>query len=215
MKRYQRSMRSVVLVPALAFAMGAIADDNLLINGGFEDMPNWGAGLGGDSGYTLFGGSSIPGWTIESGHGATIHNTVLYPTISGGYSLNTDGEGLNGHNVDMYQDFASGLGQAMTLSFDWQNWFQATAPLLNVSVVDTVTNAVLVDQSFGVSPGLHNESFDFAGTGNALRLRVKHNPESGYNDNTFIVDNFKVVPAPGAAVVLGLGATLMGRRRRS
>ncbi len=193
----------------------AAAQSNLLVNGGFEDMPKWGAGIGGNAGFTLLTGASIPGWTIQDGYAATIHNPVAYPTISGVYSLNTDAEGYNGHNVNMYQDFASGAGTPMTLTFDWMNWFQSTAPLLNVSVVDTVSNAVLLDLSFGISPGVHSELYNFFGTGNALRLRIQHKPESGFNDNTFIVDNFKVVPAPGAAAALGLGAALVGRRRRS
>lgn len=208
-------MRCVALLPVLVVGLPAMADDNLLANGGFELMPNWNNGIGGDGAYTLFVESQIPGWTIEKGHAATIHNTNTYPTISGTYSLNTDGEGYNGHNVDIYQDFDSSLGQALTLTFDWKNWDQASVPLLNVSVVDTVTNAVLANGSYGASDGLHSEQFDFLGTGNALRLRVRHSPESGFNDNTFIVDNFKVVPSPGAVAMLGVGVLAAGRRRRA
>lgn len=193
----------------------SVANANVLVNGDFENMPNWGAGISGDGGYTLLIASAIPGWTIEANHGATIHNTAAYPYISGTYSLNTDGEGWNGHNVDMYQDFASIVGQQYNLSFDWKNWYGDTTPRLDVSVVDTVTNAVLAQGNYGQSAGLHTESFDFFGTGNALRLRVKCAPESGYNDNAFIVDNFAVnVPTPGTIAMLGLGGLLVGRRRR-
>lgn len=209
------AMRCAALLPVLVVGLPAIADDNLLVNGGFESMPNWNNGIGGDGSYTLFVELQIPGWTIEKGHAATIHNTNTYPTISGAYSLNTDGEGFNGHNVNIYQDFGSGPGQSMTLTFDWMNWFQSSVPQLNVSVVDTVTNAVLANGTYGVSGGLHSEQFDFLGTGNTLRLRVMHSPESGVNDNTFIVDNFKVVPTPGAVAVLGVGALAAGRRRRA
>ncbi len=196
-------------------ALTSAASANVLVNGDFENMPNWGAGIAGDGGYTLLIANAIPGWTIEADHGATIHNTSTYPYISGNYSLNTDGEGWSGHNVDMYQDFATLAGQQYSLSFDWKNWYSASTPLLDVSVVDTVTNAVLAHGSYGVDAGLHSESFDFVGSGNAFRLRVKCAPESGYNDNTFIVDNFAVnVPTPAGLAMIGIGGMLAGRRRR-
>lgn len=203
---------SLVVVLSLA----GVSQANVLVNGGFESMPNWGAGISGDGSYTLFVGSSIPGWTIAAGHGATIHNNGAYPFISGTYSLNTDGEGYNGHNVDIYQDFASSIGQPYALTFDWMNWYNDSNPRLDVSVVDTVTNAVLAHGNYGVLAGLHNELFNFNGTGNDLRLRVKHDPESAYNDNTFIVDNFAVelVPSPTFACVLGAAALRQARRRR-
>ncbi len=210
-------MKRCVAAAVVASALGSTASANILVNGDFENMPNWNNGIGGDGSYTLFVGTMIPGWTIEADHGATIHsNPGAYPTISGAYSLNTDGEGLNGHNVSMYQDFASDAGVEYSLSFDWENWFGSQAPLLNVTVADVLTDAVLVNASYGLSPGLHSELFNFTGTGNALRLQVRHNPESGFNDNTFIVDNFdvSVVPAPGVAAFMGIGALAAGARRR-
>jgi hypothetical protein len=42
-------------------------------------------------------------------------------------------------------------------------------------------------------------SATFAGTGNALRLRVQEIPETGTNDNSYIVDNFVVLAAGAAA----------------
>jgi hypothetical protein len=161
-------------------------------------------------------GNSIPGWTIQDGFGASIHNNAEYPFISGNYSLNTDAEGLNSHNVNIYQDFASATGEEYTFSFDWLTWFLNSTPRLDVSIVDTVSNTVLVSGNYAALPGLHNESFNFLGTGNLLRLRIQHNPESAGNDNTFIVDNFSVqlVPAPGAAALMGVGSMLGSRRRR-
>ncbi|MFO0858151.1 MAG: DUF642 domain-containing protein [Phycisphaerales bacterium] len=196
--------------------LAGAANANLIVNGGFEDMPNWNNGIGGDGAYTLFVGNSIPGWTIASGRGATIHNTNVYPTISGTYSLNTDGEGFNGHNVDIYQDFASANGQAYALTFDWKNWFSDGVVRLDVSIVDQVSNNVLAQGNYGLDPGNHNETLSFAGSGNTLRLRVTCNPESGYNDNTFIVDNFAVeaIPAPGAVAALSIGSVFAMRRRR-
>lgn len=200
---------------AIIAALAASANANLLVNGDFETMPNWNNGIGGDGSYTLFTGISITGWTIESGYAATIHNNG-YPTISGTYSLNTDAEGFNGHNVNIYQLFASTNGTQYNLTFDWMNWSTSTAPRLDVSVSDTFTGDTLVSGNYGVLAGVHNETLSFNGTGHALVLRVKHSPESGFNDNTFIVDNFAVnaIPAPGSAALLGLAGASLSRRRR-
>lgn len=206
-------MRSCTILAAMA-CLAAAAHADQLVNGGFETMPNFGTGPAGDSGYSLLTGSAIPGWTIEPGYGATIHNTVLYPTIAGLFSLNTDAEGFNNHNINMFQDFAASNGTAYELTFDWANWF-TNSVVLHVSVQDTVTNAFLTQGFYGVAPGLHNETLAFNGTGNTLRLRIDHSPENGFNDNTFIVDNFSVnaVPAPASAVGLALGGLLLRRRR--
>ncbi|MFO0787271.1 MAG: hypothetical protein U0573_13095 [Phycisphaerales bacterium] len=197
-------------------ALTTFAQGNILVNGDFENMPNFGAGINRDPGYTLLTGTDIPNWTIVDGYGATVHNTVLYPTISGNFSINTDGEGYNGHNINMYQDFATSANQAYELKFDWKNWYEASTPLLRISVEDAATNSVVVEGYYGILAGLHSETLNFVGTGGALRVRISHSPESGYNDNTFIVDNFAVeaVPAPGAAGLLSLGALAAGRRRR-
>lgn len=205
-----------VFVCAALFALTSAANADLLTNGNFESMPNWNMGIAGDGAYTLFTGNAIPGWTIETGYAVTIHNTAAYPFISGQYSMNTDAEGYNGHNANIYQDFTAAAASVYTLEFDWQNWFSSTAPMLDVSLVDLTTNAVLAHGSYGLLAGTNHETFTFTGTGNALRLRVKHDPESGFNDNTFIADNFAVelVPAPGAAATLGLGGLLLARRRR-
>jgi hypothetical protein len=205
----------------LALALGAVlapaAHANLLVNGDFENEPNWGAGLSGDAGFTLLSGTQIPGWIIEAGHGATVHNTVLYPTISGNYSVNMDGEGYNGRNANLYQDFASASGQAYQLQFDWSTWNNNTQPNLDVSVVDTVTLAVLYSANFAWVGGLHHEVASFSGTGSPLRLRVQELPESGGNDNSYMVDNFDVSAVPEAATWLlmagGLGALRLLRRR--
>ena len=77
---------------ALVSGTGRVQAD-ILVNGGFEDEPNYGSGVINGAGYSALTGSQIPGWTIEPGHAVTIHNDTIYPTISGTYSVNTDGEG--------------------------------------------------------------------------------------------------------------------------
>jgi hypothetical protein len=199
---------TVFAVPGVflvALFAASVASANLLINGDLESQPNWGAGVGtgcgsgGDPGCSALTGSQLPGWTIEPGHAVTVHIVGTYPTISGTYSINMDGEGFNSHNANFYQDFASASGQTYSLDFDWATWFNNTAPNLDVTVTDTVTSNVLYHGNFAWSSGSHHVSATFTGTGNALRLRVQEIPETGTNDNSYIVDNFVVLAAGAAA----------------
>jgi hypothetical protein len=221
MKRSKRDWLGQLLIATVVAVIccGSAQGAELLTNGGFESEPNFGSGISGDSGYSALTGSQIPGWTIASGHAATVHNTAIYPFISGNYSINMDGEGFMGHNADLYQDFATGLGQSYNFSFDWQGW-QNNAPntQLEVSIVDLMTNAVLYSGFFSFSSTLHHETASFLGTGNNFRLELQESPESGINDNQFIVDNFSVdaVPEPSTvALLVAAGAVSVARFSRA
>jgi hypothetical protein len=187
---------------------------NLLVNGGFESEPNWGNGIGVyDPGETELTGSQIPGWSIVTNHAVTVQiASGPYLTISGNYSVNTDGEGYDGNNSNFYQDFATQNGLSYALEFNWQSWGAYTTPTtskLEISVVDTVTTAVLFDGLYsydGSGPHpVHDVLANFTGTGNPLRLRIQETPQSGYNDNTFVVDNFSVTVAPGVGAPVPSG----------
>lgn len=177
---------------------------NLLVNGDFESEPNWGHGVSSDGSYTALAGSQMPGWTIEPGHAVTIHiSPGSYLVISNSFSANTDGEGWNEHNANLYQDFASTSGMSYAFAFDWQSWGHVDPPTTNalkISVTDLATsNALFVGLYYydGAAPHLvHHISSSFTGSGNILRLRIEESPESGYNDNTFVVDNLSVVASP-------------------
>ncbi|MBL8060021.1 MAG: DUF642 domain-containing protein [Chthonomonas sp.] len=178
----------------LIAAAPSVRATELLVNGDFESQPNYGSGVAGDSGFSALTGSQIPGWTVEPGHAMTVHNTVLYPTISGNYSLNMDGEGWGGVNGNIYQDFESVDGRWMTLLYQWQRWTTTTTTQFRVTVTDLETNQVvgsLLHTPFGFG---HSEIIEFMGNGHTFRLRAEEFPESHYNDNTFIVDNFSVTP---------------------
>ncbi len=188
-----------LMVVAITLLFGAwSARANVLVNGGFDSEPNYGSGVVNGVGFSALAGSQIPGWTIEPGRAVTIHDISTYPFITGPFSVNTDGEGFGGHNANFYQDFASVAGQQYQLQFDWQGWI-STGANLDVTVTDTVTATVLYHGNFTWASGTHHVSSVFAGTGNPLRLRVQESPESGTNDNAFIVDNFAVDPAATTA----------------
>ena len=200
---------------------------NLLSNGGFETQSHFsgGAAIAGDGSYIGVIAGQLPGWTIEAGHAVTIHNIGAYPLISGTYSVNIDGEGYNGRNANFYQDFLSAVGSSYLLEFDWSTWRPGSNIGLDVTVTDTVTSSLLYrfnytgNGTFGVT----HQAASFLGSGNSLRLRVQESPNSGTNDNRFMVDNFSVVQTtvPDASSTLGLalvavgGLVLAGRRSRN
>ena len=185
------STTALCVLFAASIGCPLIASANLLVNGGFDSEPNYGSGVVNGVGFSALTGSQIPGWTIEPGHAATVHDTSTYPFISGPFSVNTDGEGFNGHNANLYQDLASVAGQQYQLQFDWAGWI-STAAQLDVSITDTVTSQVLYHGNFVWAVGSHHVISAFVGTGNALRLRVQESPESGTNDNGYVVDNFVI-----------------------
>ena len=228
MKTNTRQILGAMMVSALAVllpasAAYAAAPPNVLTNGDFESEPNF--GVNGDAGYTLLTGSQVPGWTIETSHGVTIHNTTLYPFISGSYSVNMDGEGVNGHNASFFQTFGSVLGATYDLSFDWKVWISSSA-VLGVTIIDNTSSAVLYARNFPTNTTgmISHETAQFFGTGHTLQLRVFESTETHVNDNTFIVDNFSVssaavapVPEPESLAMMLAGLAVVGafvRRQR-
>ncbi len=202
-----------VLSGVLALSIGGAAwGAELVVNGGFEAEPNFGAGFANDAGFSGFTGNQVPGWTIAAGHALTIHNTVFYPTITPTYSANLDGEGFGGTNADFYQDVSATLGQPYQVSYDYQGWNQSTT-VFTVSVTDLTTSTVLFTQASPWQAALATISAPLVGTGNPLRLRIMETP-TGFNDNAFIVDNFSIrtVPEPVSAGLLGVA--LLARRLR-
>jgi len=76
---------------------------NLLVNGNFEEEPDWGSAIWiswFDNYAKSLIGNELPGWTIETNHAVTIHRTggadLTIINEGGVYSLNTDGEGYDG-----------------------------------------------------------------------------------------------------------------------
>lgn len=218
--KYLNSIYKIILTGIFLVA-SPIASASLIVNGGFEDQPNWGNGVLGDSGFTALTGSQIPGWSIVSGHAVTIHNTSIYPTITGNYSVNMDGEGYNGVNANLFQDFSTVNAIQYELVFDWETWNSNTTPHLEVSIIDTLTSNILYQENMSWASGLHHEMATFYGTGNTFRLQVQENPESGVNDNSYIVDNISIttvssVPVPPAVWLFGSGLIgLIGIRNKS
>jgi hypothetical protein len=182
---------------AVALSSNVQAGGNILVNGGFENEPQASNSAVQGPGYLLLTGSDVPGWTIAAGHYGTFHeNPGPWPTISGAYSLNTDGEGTGGNNVDIYQDFSTANGASYSLAYDWEVW-QANAPGtdLQVSVEDLTSSTFLYNALLTpTTPSLvvQHVTTSFLGDGDTYRLEVQETPQSGFNDNEYVVDNFSV-----------------------
>ena len=118
-------------------------------------------------------------------------------------------------NADMYQDFATVNGQLYAFSFDWKGWFADFTPRLDVSLTDLSTNSQFYSYNSSYSAALTHVTYAFVGSGNVVRVRIKESPQSGYNDNAFIVDNFSVttVPEPATISSIALGLMALARRR--
>ncbi len=209
---------------------------NLLVNGNFESEPNWGStAIYYDGSATALTGAQIPGWTIAPGHAATVHiSPGAYPVIDGSYSVNTDGEGYNGNNTDMYQNFATQSGTSYNLSFAWEGWMSywgeqeygidTSSTALEISIKDLTTSNLVYNQFFNgtfngtisTGTGVNPVSANFLGDGDVYRLEIQESPQSGINDNKFIVDDFSVtaVPEPSTLVFASLASLSLLRRPR-
>jgi len=122
--------------------------------------------------------------------------------------LNTDGEGTYGNNVLIYQDFASTAGATYNLAFKWATW-NITEQTRRLGSQALWTRRTMLSCLMELSGYDHtvcrpNVNNTFTGTGDTLRLQIDENPQSGYNDNEFIVDDFSVTPVPEPAT-LALG----------
>lgn len=205
------SLSALMLLNIQTMAFGSVIQ-----NGDFENQPNFGNGIINVGGASAFTGTQIPGWIIENGHAVTIHQTPNHSYISGNYSLNLDGEGYNGMNGNLYQDFASTASTNYTIEYDYKGWLSNVATL-TVSVTDVLTSSVVFARTSPWTSSLVHETGTFQGTGNTLRLRISQTT-TGTNDNSLIFDNLTVtgapaVPEPSTMAIFGLG--ILGATHRS
>jgi hypothetical protein len=208
------------LLTFFCFSLGTLQASvlgSVIQNGDFEDQPNFGNGVINVGGASAFTGTQIPGWIIENGHAVTIHQTPNHSWISGNYSLNLDGEGYNGVNGNLYQDFNSNAVANYTIEYDYKGWLSNSATL-TVSVTDTSTSIVVFTRTSPWQSFLVHETGSFQGTGNVLRLRISQT-QTGTNDNSLIFDNLSVtssaaVPEPTSMAIFGLGALSFAYRSR-
>ncbi|MBX9736376.1 MAG: DUF642 domain-containing protein [Phycisphaerales bacterium] len=209
------------MLACVAAAIGGLAASAhaTVTNGSFE-LPPVTPGT-----FSVFGGgsTSITGWTVVGGNVAVISASyveggVTFNAQSGAQWLDLTGTGSNSLSNGVSQDVATTIGQLYRLSFyvgsaTDNNSFSAStvdlsiggggrASFTNPTAPRTTMDWQLFTADFTATSTLTNITF-FNG--------------SAPNNNLSGLDNvtLAVIPAPGAAALLGLCGLLAARRRRA
>lgn len=204
--------RMCVTVAAMAALAGvAVAGENLIVNGSFEQ-----AGVNPGSGWTPMGGgvTSITGWTTW-GAGIDYMGTVTAAS-DGVRSIDLNNVTSGG---GIMQSFATVAGWVYTVEFDLSANMYGGPALKEMEVSAAGQSAVfefdyVAAGSAPANPAWERVTWSFVGTGSSATLLFK-----GLNDGVYgaAIDNVVVtgrVPTPGAGVLLGLGGLLAVLRRR-
>jgi choice-of-anchor C domain-containing protein len=194
-----------------ALAGPAVAGDNLIINGSFED-----SNLNPGSGWIPMGGgdTSIVGWTTW-GAGIDYMGTILAAS-DGARSVDLNNVSSGG---GIEQSFATVAGWIYTVEFDLSaNMYGGPTPkVMQVSAAGQSQEFefdYVAAGSTAADPAWERITWTFVGTGPSATLRF-----AGLSEGVFgaDIDNVIVtgrVPTPGAAVLIGLGGLVALRRRR-
>lgn len=204
-------------VIAVAASAGSALGANLLANGSFEN-PGFTGGLDDGSGVYFYtrgmGVNGITGWE----HAAQMAYLRSRPVTNGWVAQDGDYyvEVESGFSPSIQQSFATEVGATYELSFAYaanpaaQGNDDAVRVLWSGSTVDVVDGVAtqsyptwtLYTYSVVATSTTTTLSFEDAGLGAAFN--------GGYLDNVSVT----LVPAPGAAAMLGLALVGAGRRRR-
>lgn len=188
-------MRTSIAFGIVAFAAAASsASANLIVNGSFEA-----------DGF-IVGSPTLTGWTVDYGD-------VDAVTFLVGGSNPTDGLlvlDLEGYNAAQITQVVPGLviGNPYTLSFD------LGANTSNTVLGLTLSGAASLSEIIPANTGpLVTQVRTFVATSTTLTLSFTDAGGTGGNAGPAL-DNVSLVPAPGAAALLGFGGLFAARRRR-
>lgn len=220
--------RATPIAAAFLFAPAVMAD---IVNGGFE--------TGDLSGWMTFEANTVGDGIFRAAQGGSVLplSGATAPPASDGDTLAISDMAAAGLRV-LYQDIT--IPKNATLSFDlwWNNaagfWvnpgnmfpnpfpnqharidlISLDAPLNTTNPDDIALSLVTLDEDDPTqSGGWRSQQFDFAAlAGQTLRLRIAEVDNQG--PLYVAVDNFALIPSPGAATVLLLAMGSAARRRR-
>lgn len=185
---------SIVFGVAVLTAFAGSASANLIVNGSFET-----------DGF-LVASPTLTGWTVDYG------NIDAVPGLVGG-STATDGLyliDLEGVLAAQITQVVPGLviGNSYTLSFD------LGANTSNTDLGLALSGAASLSEIIPASTGpLVTQVRTFVATSPTLTLSFTDAGGTGGNAGPAL-DNVSLIPAPGAAALLGLGGLLAARGRR-
>ncbi len=220
--------RATPIAAAFLFAPAAMAD---IVNGGFE--------TGDLSGWTTFEANTVGDGIFRAAQGGSVLplSGATAPPASDGDTLAISDMAAAGLRV-LYQDIT--IPPEATLSFDlwWNNaagfWVNPgnmfpnpfpnqharidlialDAPLNTTDPDDIALSLVTLDEDDDTQSGdWRSQQFDLSSlAGQTLRLRIAEVDNQG--PLYVAVDNFALIPAPGAAAVVLLAIGSAARRRR-
>lgn len=169
------------------------------------------------------GSTSITGWTVVGSNVAVVSGTyadsgVTFNAQNGAQWLDLTGPGSNSSSNGVSQDVATTIGQLYRLSFyvgsatDNTSFFASTVDL-------SIAGGARVGFTNPIAPldSMDWQLFtaDFVATGALTNITFFNG--STPNNNLSGLDNvtLEVIPAPGAAALLGLCGLMAARRRRA
>lgn len=189
----------------------ASAGSSLIENGSFEVS----AGLNPGGGWTPVGGGSaaITGWTTLGG--GVDYMGTLWPASDGVHCLDLNNTTFGG----VWQSFATVPGSTYTVTFDVSaNMFGGPAEkVVEVSAGGESAEFIFDYVAEGATqfdPKWASHEWTFVASGPETTLAFESLSGGVFGpalDNVVVTG---LVPGPGAAALLGLGAVVGGRRRR-